>query len=1034
MRSFLLINILPIMLAIACASINTYGASYVKETNDILTVGNEFIELQFSSTKHAATRLVNKLGGTTHAIKSDDFAIGIDGKKALSLADFVCKKMESKDIPSGKRLVLNFENVAEGMSLNITYELGDKDFFIRRGLELTSKTSLPLRRVDTWLVKIDGNCSHQGFGEPIFLDDTFWGLEYPAGRNSYTENTVKLTQFPGITIDKFVSKTAVVGVAESGNVAELFQQYVGTFRVTPKETRLFVNYNTWWTLMPPTEKNSLELINLFKSKLSDAYGESIDTFTVDDGWDDDKSLWDFGAGFPNGFDNMKKALNETKTKLGLWISPSSGYNHAPYLEKQGYVINTSGWHSCQSGEKYRKDMPKRVTDLMKTYDIAFIKFDGFAAQCDAKNHSHLPGDYSIDANVDAYIEMLDEVRKTNPKIYLDLTCGIWLSPWWLKYADSLWGEIAGDYPDPVLPSPILKDSMTTTRDEVFRQRCREHPGLPMDAIEHLGIIVITPEKWEDDAMIVLGRGCRLLTLYITPSMFQNGDRDWKFLASALKWARHHSETLVNTQIILGDPFKREVYGYAHFGGIAATNKGIISLRNPFIEPKTVEIKLDESVGWIKQIIDGKQMSYVARIVYPMEETLPQIFQQGDTLRVQLQAFESMEIQFEPLLGNKPFIAAARHQMLAQTGKEIKYEVYGMPGEKILPLLLRADKNSKAFFGGKEIMFAEKDIGLTMPLQFPGEAQKASASGSEFKSNVGEESWDVSGEITATIPKNSKAEIHILAEGKQRYNDGFECTALVNGKPVEVRLTKSPAKGQWVWFIFDVPSGENKISVKITPASGGGIFQGEIGCWLWLEHKLQKAELTIQFQNALPTTADEPLPIPLNMETKREIITIQTPKSFSTGKDWQEPQKLEKIELPTVYLDIAVPEKVTQGWGTLQRRQSVFEKEMIIAGKKFARGLGTHSDGSIVFNLPEGRFEKFRALVGRDDNVGEGKISFEVWVDDKKVFDSGIMTKASPAKEVEVDVSGAKVLELRTLSGEDGITSDHGDWANARLEP
>lgn len=632
--------------------------------------------------------------------------------------------------------------------------------------------------------------------------------------------------------------------------------------------------------------------------------------------------------------------------------------------------------------------------------------------------------------------MLNEVRKTNPKIYLDLTCGIWLSPWWLKYADSLWGEIAGDYPDPILPSPILKDSMTTTRDAVFRQRCVEHPGFPMDAIEHLGIIVITPEKWEDDAMIVLGRGCRLLTLYITPSLFQNEDKDWAFLASTLKWARHNSKTLVETQLILGDPFKREVYGYVHFrnaANAATTSECIISLRNPFIEPKTVEIKLDESVGWVNQLTDDKQTSYIARIVYPREETLPDIYKQGDTFRIQLQAFESMAIQFELILSNKPSIAGIRHRRKAQKDKEITYEVYGMPGERISPLLLQADQFSKALLGGKEIVLAEKDNGLIMPVQFPGEAQKASASSSEFKSNVGEEAWDISSEITANIPKEAKATIHILAEGKQRYNDGFQCAAIVNGKQVEVRETKSPEKGKWVWFIFDVPSGKDKVSIRITPASGGGIFTGEVGCWLWLEHQLQKAELTFQFEKALPTV-DESLPIPLNMETKREVITIQAPKSYSTGKDWQEPQKLENIKSPTVYLDIAIPDKATQGWGTLQRRQSVWEREIIIAGKKFARGLGTHSDGSIVFNLPEGRFNKFRALVGRDDNVGDGKISFEVWVDDKKVFDSGIMTKATQAKEVDVDVSGAKVLELKTLSGGDSNTSDHGDWANARLEP
>ena len=41
------------------------------------------------------------------------------------------------------------------------------------------------------LVKVEGVCSEQGFGEPLFLDDTFWGLEYPGAHNEYVDGTVR---------------------------------------------------------------------------------------------------------------------------------------------------------------------------------------------------------------------------------------------------------------------------------------------------------------------------------------------------------------------------------------------------------------------------------------------------------------------------------------------------------------------------------------------------------------------------------------------------------------------------------------------------------------------------------------------------------------------------------------------------------------------------------------------------------------------------------------------------------------------------
>ena len=63
------------------------------------------------------------------------------------------------------------------------------------------------------------------------------------------------------------------------------------------------------------------------------------------------------------------------------------------------------------------------------------------------------------------------VRKVQPGCYIDPTCGMWLSPWWLCEADSIWGPVSGDVPSAIVPSPIQHDSTTTTRDGVFRIPC-----------------------------------------------------------------------------------------------------------------------------------------------------------------------------------------------------------------------------------------------------------------------------------------------------------------------------------------------------------------------------------------------------------------------------------------------------------------------------------------------------------------------------------------------------------------------------------
>ena len=951
----MMVRLCVLGLVVACATAGE-PADLRRDVEDF-SFGNDHLTLRFrrSDARCGLAEVVSKLAKRTLQLKSDGFSIGIEGAAPLRDADFLLSNVRTEDAGAERRLVLLYnDRKPKGMKLGVVYSIG-ADPFVRRHIELSAPQPLPIRQVDVWQVGVEGKAAHQGFGEPVFLEDTFWGLEYPGAHNSFANGTVKLTHYPGRTTDRFVSKTAVLGVSEPGRVAQRFQDYIASIQATPKEQRLFVNYNTWWTLMPPTEKNCVELIKLFKEKLFDPHGESFDTFTIDDGWDKKETLWELvPERFPNGFGPLVEPLKAMKANLGLWLSPSSGYSHAPHLAKLGYEHNSNAWFCCQSGPKYRRDIVQRVTALAKQYGLAFYKFDGFCPSCEATGHGHLPGNFAREANIDAFIELMAAVKQAKPGIFLDPTCGIWLSPWWLLCADSLWGEVSGDYPDAIVPAPIIRDSATTTRDAVFRQRCREHPGYPPNAIEHLGIIVITPEKWEDNAIAVVGRGCRLLTLYINPKFFTKGDRDWAFLASVLKWTRHNAATLGHTTLIGGDPFKREWYGYAHFAG----QRGILCLRNPFIEPQKVSLKLDESLGWSRE---GAAGSFVAAAVYPRHEVLKTGLSYGAALDLTLQGYETVLIQFAQ---TPPFPTASEAEQAAN----------------------------------KPPCKAER-AGLAL--------QPASS--------------QIEGKCSVTVPEGVKATMHLLADPRGGAGT-VECTALVRGESVPVRAIRSGgdqahSKHSWSWFEFDLPAGKSDVAVSIKPAKGGGLGRCEAGWWLWAEHPVPKSA---------PPKPTEPLPLPINQDTQREIITIQAAKVFTAPRVWP------KADAPSVWLDGLPPDDVTLGWGKLQTNQSVWEKPMTIAGKKFARGLGTHADSRIVYDLAGGKFRTFRCLVGRDEHAQDGAIVFQVKLDGKGVFDSGPMAKASAAKQVEVDISAGTTLELLTLDGGDGISGDHGDWAEAQL--
>jgi hypothetical protein len=53
-------------------------------------------------------------------------------------------------------------------------------------------------------------------------------------------------------------------------------------------------------------------------------------------------------------------------------------------------------------------------------------------------------------------------------------------------------------------------------------------------------------------------------------------------------------------------------------------------------------------------------------------------------------------------------------------------------------------------------------------------------------------------------------------------------------------------------------------------------------------------------------------------------------------------------------------------------------------------------------------------------------------DGKSLWKSGLMDRKAGAKTVDVNIMGAKQLELRVGDGGNGIIGDHADWADAKL--
>lgn len=127
---------------------------------------------------------------------------------------------------------------------------------------------------------------------------------------------------------------------------------------------------------------------------------------------------------------------------------------------------------------------------------------------------------------------------------------------------------------------------------------------------------------------------------------------------------------------------------------------------------------------------------------------------------------------------------------------------------------------------------------------------------------------------------------------------------------------------------------------------------------------------------------------------------------------------------------------TQDWGelgidTCAHQPGQAGVPLRIGEQEYKKGLGSHANGAIVIDLG-GAYRLFEAEVGLQwQNGGPGHASFQVIVDEKKVFDSGRMMETSPAAAVRVPLEGAQELVLMART-EGGITNCAANWAQARL--
>jgi len=570
----------------------------------------------------AEVTIVNKVLGEKHEFESPVFMVLTEDRLADMSRSKVHKVSTSGSAGDVQMAVLATSCERAGLSISVLYELNPDEFFLKKtlGVSKLEAGEVLVKRIDVDIVRVAEPkelVEFAGLGQPVYYRDLFFGVEYPACTILHDgRGRVRVGYEYGLPVGLSVvsGHPAVIGVSPEGKVSKSFLRYVETMRSRPPQP--FILWNSWYDLREFDEKACLESVRLLREKLCRPYGIRLESIVLDDGWDDHRSLWRVAKDrFPSGFTKIERESLRIASGMGFWLSPWGGYGEAQkeriaYGKAEGFeLLKSPGFRRegfCLAAPRYKKRFRECAIGFLGDYEANYFKFDGFPSFCRDRLHGHRVGLYSQMALTDAFIEILDALKKRERGLFINITTGTWHSPWWLKHADSVWMQ-GSDYGHDGWGS--VRQRSITYKDWRMHIAFREKKAqYPLNALMTVGIVkgrhnidaYRTPEEdesekdWQDHVMMNLGMGTMHLELYISPSIMS--EKELAFLGQKIRWWVDNARVFAHTKMILGNPHKGEVYGYVHFRQDGQPpHKGFVFIRNPSLEKKKAEIVFDNSV-------------------------------------------------------------------------------------------------------------------------------------------------------------------------------------------------------------------------------------------------------------------------------------------------------------------------------------------------------------------------------------------------------------------------------------------------------
>lgn len=609
--------------------------------------------------KIVACELVERSSGTKIRLSRDLFILKfrdghilrssgmmVEGKPKVQNLSADPKALKISSRVPGQSVAMSFSDSNRKLAVAWKAILRKDSNYLRQEIAISSADDQSISEVELFSFKAAGaHVEGRVKGSPVLFENAFFGFEHPLSSCRVTGAEVVCSMHRDLPLraGQTVTYSSVMGVSSAGQMRRAFLHYIESER--PRPYSPFLTYNSWYDIgynNPYDEGAALDVIRALGEELVEKRKVKLDSFLFDDGWDDPHTLWSFGAGFPNGFTPLKDAAAKFGAAPGVWLSPWGGYEQAKeerlkYGREQGLETNPGGF--ALSGPKYFARFREVTLKFIRDYGVNQFKIDGTG-----NVNSVLPGS-DFDSDFQAAISLIDDWRAARPDIFINLTTGTYPSPFWLRYADSIW---RGGDDHSFAGVGTWRERWITYRDAAtYRGVVQAGPLFPLNSLMLHGIIYAkqanhlgsdSGNDFANEAHSYFGSGTQLQELYITHSLLSKAN--WDTLAQSARWALDNANVLVDTHWVGGDPAKLQVYGWAAW----SPKKAILTLRNPSGKRQIYAVDIET----VLELPAGAARKYRAEDPFALRRgSKPFHFAAGNAKTITLQPFQVINLEATP---------------------------------------------------------------------------------------------------------------------------------------------------------------------------------------------------------------------------------------------------------------------------------------------------------------------------------------------------------------------------------------------------